>query len=342
MNKKIIFSLLLITITTFSHGMEKIMCDKHCDEKALKEEIDTYAHDHQTSHCRAAINLMQTNDCYRPIFEKIDDLFIIAHDPNQQFPEENLRDPWYVNATEGCSQFKNNDIKRSTLLTTTYKAEHIYIIPLHKIKALLHAKTNIKNAINNNLLTEICRDRQKMAAFKEDLLTLKDMPGLNDDSFSLLKTFSQPIIQMKKSKHTQLLTIAKLLLQHGADPNFTLSDEHHTPLMTAVTSNDTEYAHLLLWYNANPYKNVITKFDVECGIHERIYNAFDLEKTGWLKKMIRDKQQTIFKYWLFTHHNLAELTLLPDIINFIRYKIWEVGKNSFKTVQLQIDQSEQM
>ena len=40
MNKKITF-LFLISITTFSHGMEKIICDKHCDEKTLQAQIDT-------------------------------------------------------------------------------------------------------------------------------------------------------------------------------------------------------------------------------------------------------------------------------------------------------------
>ena len=332
MNKKII-SLLLIAITTLSHGMEKIICDKHCDEKTLQAQIDTYARDHEESHYQAAKILMKTHDCYKPIYDKIDRLFDIAHDPDQQFTTEDLSDPWYVNATETW-KFKpyvnmRSHEKKSTLLSTAYTENlHPHYFQLQKIKTLIHAGTNVKNSINNNLLIKICCDRANSLNF---LKTITE----------LTKAITEPTIEIAEYVLTQLLTIAELLLEHGADPNFKISDTDGTPLIKAVSDPvDPEYAHLLVWYNANLYKIVMYDTCYLGRYHTTVScNAFDFETTGWLKKMVNDKQQTIFKYLLFKNRDIVIQTLPQDIIDLIRYKIWEAGKNSFKTVQSQIDQS---
>jgi ankyrin repeat protein len=313
MNKTITF-LLLIAITTLSHGMEKIICDKHCDEKALKAKIDAWADAHEKSHLQAAKQLMQTHNCCKPIYDKIDRLFDIAHDPDRQFTTEDLSDPWYVNATE-TGKFtpypcKMSHYTKSTLLSTAY-TENLPYFQLQKIKTLIHAGANVKNITNNNLLIKICLDRA--------------------DSLSFLKAITEPIAEAE-CVLTQLLTIAELLLQHGADPDFRISDANDTPLIKAVRHPiDQEYAHLLIWYNADPYKTIT--YDMVCSFEfgcETTESAFDLDKKGWLKKMVDDKQQTIFKYLLFKNHDFKELTLPQDLINLIRYKIWEVGKNSYK------------
>jgi hypothetical protein len=302
--------------------MEK-MYDENCDEKTAQKNINEYATTHQKSHDVAAIALMQTNDHYKQIYEKIDHLFDIADDPNQQFTEEDLSDSWYVNATCG----------KETLLSCTYQV-NLSCIQLQKIKTLIDAGVDVRNSINNSLLNRICHHRkEKIGSIKSISLMYKNLPGLNDKSLNLLKDLSAPTVQLEEFQLKQLLTIANLLLEHGADPNFQLSDEHNSPLIEAVAySIDKEYAHLLVWYNADPCKIVVSP--ICCGYtYERKCSAFDLETTGWLKKVVDEKQQTIFKCWLFKQHDFGELTLLQDIMSFIRYKIWEVGKNSFKAVQ---------
>ncbi len=259
------------------------LCEYYSREKTQQNIIRQMALQNDISDCNIACCLK-----YNAIGNKIRCFFDKAKQ-GKIFTEDDLKDTWYLNSTITIWA----DAK-STLLTTAYHAQQ-----LDTIKTLIHAKTDVKNNINNSLLTTICDDRRA-----------------------------------KRFKSTQLLTIAELLLEHGADPNFKLSNKYNTPLIAAVlaSSIDKECAHLLLWYNADPCKIVVNK--IYCGhYYERICSAFDLEETGWLKKMVDNKQQTIFNYLLFKHHNLEELTLLQELIDLIGYKVWEVGKNSYKTIE---------
>lgn len=82
----------------------------------------------------------------------------------------------------------------------------------------------------------------------------------------------------KKKNFSQALK----LLDKGANPDFRESPEDPTSLMIAVYHNDQDYAHLLLTYDANPHQKALYPERT----HEGCINAFEMESTGWLKKMI--------------------------------------------------------
>jgi hypothetical protein len=117
---------------------------------------------------------------------------------------------------------------------------------------------------------------------------------------------------------TAQLAIAQLLLAHGADPDFRLHHHDSTPLECTIYNQDQECAHLLLWYNANTEKPGIYWEDLS------IKPVREMEPTGWLQEMIDEKQRIINNCWLFKSHNFGTATLLMEIIELIRYDIWQL------------------
>lgn len=231
------------------------------------------------------INRLQNN-----IFDKIEytigRLFAIAADPNKQFTKNDLADPWYVNATSYIFPEANDKweaIKSVTLLSEAYKTTQ----QLKKITALINAKADVKNSINNYLLKQITFDRH----------------GKN------------------KQKNKTCLTIAQLLLENGADPDFHESEYDPTALMIVAYNCDPKYAHVLLWHNAKPEKTAVW-------FGEKIENAFAMNGSiDWFKEIVTQKEQIIFKCLIFKHYNFNSTILPQELVQLITHNVWEICKN---------------
>jgi hypothetical protein len=215
---------------------------------------------------------------FHAIEEKINNLFLIAAHPNKEFSEDDLKDPWYINATIMRDVHWIEDVapksvkeasypmlrqmvatsKPYTLLSTAYKRKQI-----EKMQLLIKSGADLKNNINNVLLTSIATKR-----------------SISDCGQARVAYF----------------TIAQLLLEHGANPDVYDSAQWPTPLMIAVYNDDQEYAYLLLKYKANPEltthatsKQLQFPFFYDQG--EILRNVFELEKgepKGWLKDIVND------------------------------------------------------
>jgi hypothetical protein len=324
MIKNILFYV-LVTFTTLSHGMETILQDtndqnilscltKHLypnkpldgyhkydvydlgkninslsrtnkffhtyfsSEKTGQTIVTWVAHHTKDTDHAISFYLNRYKNIFKTIEYNIERLFKIVADPNKQFTKENLKCPWYVNATRGFGH-------HTTLLYEAYRE-----IQVQKIKDLINAKANVQNS---ELLAGIVSSEH----FKEN--------------------------------RKEILTITQLLLENGADPNF-YSNHTIPPLSKAILCKDKECAHLLLWYNANPYKTTTSRFFYRssCGkvVIRGAVNAFSIEENDWFKPMVDEKQQIIFNCWLFKHHNLKKHKLLPEIIKIIKHKVWEISK----------------
>ena len=342
MNKKII-TLFFIIISTASHGMEKIcddqetseilMCvnkhlgsakitDKTRDEKypclknildAVGKDIALFSNNHSFDEktaqkiirCIASYGidneayishyLGKYNNHFITVRDKIQKFNKIAFNPNQQFSGEDLSDDWYVNATQSPES--------NTPLFGAY-----FIFQPDKIEILLNAKANARYHKNNKILNSIARNRSKSPSPQTSPLNVQ--------------------------KLTRYLTIAQLLLEHGADPDFRLNNDP-TPLMIAVCGNDKPYAHLLLWHNANPYKTGIwinnsIKNSIEIE-KERDNccekNAFEMEPAGWLQHMVNERKNVLSNCLLFTCYGNQEECIFPkELTQFITHTAWQLGK----------------
>ena len=172
--------------------------------------------------------------------------------------------------------------KNETLLSAAYKTKQV-----QKIKDLINAKEDVKNNINNYLLQQIAFDR----------------------------------CGRDTQNNKTYLTIAQLLLESGADPDFRTTNYSVTPLMICTYNHDKKYAHLLLWYNAKTEKTALW-FD------QKIKNVFAMNGcTHWLKKLINEKQQIMFKCWTFKHYNLHSTILPQELVQLITHNVWEICKN---------------
>jgi hypothetical protein len=232
------------------------------------------------------------------ISEKSEQLFKIATNPYGEFTKENLSDLYLINASSHYWNPLSDDV---TLLSEAYRTlthnPQVQEKPLQKIEDLINSEADVKQPINNDLLRKIAIDR-----VKPSLICCK----------------------------IPLLRIAYLLLAHGAHPDFHSQPNDPTPLLITVCRDDQDYARLLLWHNANPYKkgtwidsSLKNSFEVE-------KSALDFESTGWLKAMINEKQNIIHNYWLFKEYfstnDILPSELPPLIISIYKTLIKKLLK----------------
>jgi hypothetical protein len=232
--------------------------------------------------------------------QKKERLFGIAAFSNEQFSIEDLNNNLSVNTIAVFCKGAHKD-NCVTLLSVAYKAQQF-----QKIEQLINADVDVKLKFNNNLLNKIARSRCKPK-------------HVNDKNMYLY--------------------IAELLLQRGADPDFRANPHDPTPLMIAICHDDKEYARLLVWHNADPCKmgtwtdsSLKNSFEIEkAKNYFSENNAFEMETTGWLKKMIDEivyeKKRMPYTYWLFKKY-IIDADILPlEVMQLIMYNVWKVCRH---------------
>jgi ankyrin repeat protein len=234
------------------------------------------------------------------VVQKKERLFKIAAFSDEQFAVEDLSNPCTVNTIAVfCKGAHKDDCV--TLLSVAYKAQQF-----QKIEQLINANVNVKLKFNNNLLNKIARNRCKPKHVND-----RDM----------------------------YLYIAELLLTHGADPDFRANPRDPTPLMIAVCHDDKEYARSLVWHKADPCKkgtwtdsSLKNSFEIEkAKNYFSENNAFEMETTGWLKKMVNEiayeKKQIPHIYLLLTT-SLVDTRIFPlEVMQLIMYNVWTICRH---------------
>jgi hypothetical protein len=345
MNKKII-TLFLITISTISHGMEKM-----CDDTNAPEILLCI-----TKHlCPMDIIGKTTKDKYLSFSNNLDTLgkninklgrtnkFFNTHYSNEKTAQAITR----CIASHGL----DNEICISHYLG---KYNNHFITVRDKIRELHKIASNpnrqfSKEDLNDSWYVNATQSPESNTALwcayfifqpqkieillnaKANVRYSRNNNILNSIARGRFKCLQSPIVPLDIEHSKMYLAIARQLLEHGADPDFRLINDP-TPLMIAVCGNDKEYAHVLLWHHANPHKkgtwinnSVKNSFEVKKACNEK--NAFEMEPTGWLQQMVDERENIIANCLLFKHWKTHEGdTLLPELTQLITYTAWHIGK----------------
>lgn len=243
--------------------INKAFYQYNTDENIAKILVKFIARHHKICDAKTAFALHPRGGIFRKIFNTIDTLFTIAMDPDKNFTEKDLQDPWYLNATMNIMHHKPS-IKRNN--TPTLLSVAIKKIYAGKIELLLGHGAKIENAQIHLPLLTIAKKRAA-------------------------------------TTHTEvkenLFTIAQLLLIYDTNPDERESINCPTALLFAAYHKDKDFVKLLLSYNANPY---ITSFSFagkpisHNNVLEHITlqtpkDAFYFAKgqpKGWLQTMVKE------------------------------------------------------
>lgn len=222
-------------------------------EKNQQDIIRSCSHYHGSNDKDVARNLKCCT-----VLAKIKRYTDIAHNKNQQFNENDLKEPWYLNMTTAFwCKFLRRSVQQSLLQIALNHSD-----TTKAIQIIDHAKQlDFYYSYNygKNLLSDITRIRNQNQNF-----------DINQDCIT-------------DDEYNDLLEIAKRLLQKNILPDGREKIEHFTPLMDAVKYNDKELARLLLEYGADPYAEYYDIFA------KKRTNTFDLEEgKSWLQKMINE------------------------------------------------------
>ena len=225
----------------------------YAQEKVKQEIIDLCLPYHNSNSKDIARDL----GCHG-IHAKIERLTDIVRNKEENFNENDLKDPWYL------------------AVTTTYKLDYnIYQQPL------------------NQSLLYIAIDYRQLEKAITILKNTKKLHFNYEDEQNLLlkivqyRAFFTKYQLWQENDPNQYLTLTQGLLQKGIDPNGRGNNSQYTPLLCSVKHADTELVRLLLKYGANPY---LEGYD---GWNKKTVNAFDLEpEKGWLQNIIDDVKES--------------------------------------------------
>ncbi len=90
---------------------------------------------------------------------------------------------------------------------------------------------------------------------------------------------------------------AQELLKKRANPDFRESPYSPTSLMLAIYHDDQQYAQLFINHNADPAATALYPGRT----HEGDITALDMERTGWLKKMVDERKPQTRKKRIYNY-----------------------------------------
>ena len=295
MNKRIILSLLITTtivlhgtkrknnneIFIFNHDVMPMITEGIClyhsyKPDVIKNEIRTlsytckFFHDYYEQETvkqniiRLCSHHLNSNDkdvayklkCYG-VLEKIEYFTNVALKKKTQFTTEDLKQEWYLNIrTTFLSKFLQRYLQQSLLQITINHSQ------LKKVNDILDnvKELNFRYNREENILFNIAEERARI----------------------------QEALFIDHQRLTDLLSIARKLLEKKILVDGRIGDTQRTPLMYAVGKQDRPFVYLLLEYDADPYAHYYNTYEHYYNTHnKKTQNAFSMEQEkGWLQTII--------------------------------------------------------
>jgi hypothetical protein len=208
----------------------KFLHDYYAQEKVKQNIIRNCSQYRKSSDKDISLNL----NC-RAIEQKIDYYIDIVRDTEKQFTEQDLKEPWYLN------------------LTTAHKINLVFALSHTKPQSLLYVAIDTNNEekalqiINHGKELNLNNDHKNILL---RIVELRDQLLNGNYTTVVIFNFRQ---EPDHGARQKLFLIAQQLLQKNILVNECKKDYPHTALMSAVANEDKQLARLLLEHGADPY-----------------------------------------------------------------------------------------